>query len=1035
MRTLIALVTALILTSGRLLAQDSAELSGFVSDPQRAMVPGAAVTLTMTSTSAEHATVTDGTGHYVFAALQPGTYNVLVTLDGFQTTEVKDVVLHAADRIALNLDLQLGAVSQRVDIMADAAQLVTRSGAVSTVVDREFVENLPMNGRSFQSLIALTPGVAITRTFTGNAGQFVVNGMRSDDNYFTVDGVSANLGLNNANSTLYQGAGGQLPAMSALGGTNSLVSMDAMQEFRIQTSTFAPEFGRFPGGQVGIVTRSGSNEFRGSAFDYFRHDSLNANEWFANRAGLPKAKERSNDFGGVLGGPIVKGQTFFFASYEGQRVRQPITINSFVPSEAVRTAATAIAWQKPFIDSFPRPTGAALADGTAPFITTTTNPASLDATSLRIDQRSGSVGLFGRYNYSPSSATKRSVGYDTVSNTKLTTATAGLTHSVSSRMVNEFRLNYSKNIVNGVSEGSSLGGATPLTDSSLPTGTTFATGLVGYQIISLTGAAAIGPTYGTTGENTSTQYNLTDTLSMSLGTHQFKAGFDYRRLTPTMQSPNVWLTAAFVGMTGVGGVASGVPGAAAAVLGPGYPLGLLTRNYSTFAQDTWSVSRRLTLTYGLRWDVNPALEGADERSALYPLQAVRSRTTVALGTRGAPLYDTSWKNVAPRLGLSYVVGQAGGRELVLSGGAGIFYSASLGTLGNATGGFPFGSQGNLPAGSTLPATAAQMATVPAQGQLPARLIYGADPDLVTPKVRQWNVSAQQALGRAQNLSVTYVGSSGRDLYRKFRYSAPNPTFASSVYVTDNTGRSDYKSLQFQFTRRLNRGLQATANYTWSHSRDNASDDQSFLSPDALYGQVGDLGDSGNDIRHAVRAAVTYQIPSPSESGAAHALLSGWAVDGLFNAQSAPPVDLVDTSGATISIEGFSFAPRPNVVPGQPWYLYGSQYPGGMAFNPAAFVSSGTQQGNLSRNALRGFGAWQADVALHRRFQLGPAALQFRAEVFNVFNHANFGPPNTAVGRAAFGLATQTLANSLGGLNSIFQFGGPRSGQLAIRLQF
>jgi hypothetical protein len=273
------------------------------------------------------------------------------------------------------------------------------------------------------------------------------------------------------------------------------------------------------------------------------------------------------------------------------------------------------------------------------------------------------------------------------------------------------------------------------------------------------------------------------------------------------------------------------------------------------------------------------------------------------------------------------------------------------------------------------------------------------------------------------------------LYRKFRYSSPNPTFSSSVYVTDNTGRSDYKSLQLQFMRRLSQGLQATAAYTWSHARDNASDDQSFFSPAAIYGESGDMGDSANDIRHAVRGAMTYSIPSPFESGVGHALLADWAVDGLFNAQSAPPVDLVDTSGTTITVDGFSFAPRPNVVPGQPWYLYGSQYPGGMAFNPAAFVSSGTAQGNLPRNALRGFAAWQVDLALHKQFRLGAASLEFRGEMFNVFNHTNFGPPASAVGRPGFGLATQTLANSLGGLNSIFQFGGPRSGQLALRLQF
>ncbi|MEQ1909398.1 MAG: TonB-dependent receptor, partial [Vicinamibacterales bacterium] len=542
----------------------SGTVNVLVVDESGGAMPGVALTLVNADTALERQAVADAEGRAAFPFVPPGRYAITAERSGFTPGRLTDVVVHVGSDLIFRVQLKVGTVSQTVEVIGNATELGSRSGAVSTVVDRQFVENLPMNGRTFQSLIALTPGVVLTRTFTGNAGQFVVNGMRSDDNYFTVDGVSANLGLNNGSNTLYQGAGGQLPAMSALGGTNSLVSMDAMQEFRIQTSTFAPEFGRFPGGQVGIVTRSGSNQFHGTAFEYFRHDALNANEWFANRAGLPKAKERSNDYGGVMGGPIVKNRMFFFASYEAQRVRQPITVNSLVPSLAVRAATPAS--QKVFIDAFPLPTGEALSDGSAPFIITTTNPASLDASSLRVDQRGDRYLLFGRYNYSPSSFTKRSVGYDSASNTTLTTATAGLTYSLSSRAVNELRVNYSRNLVNSLSEGSSAGGAVPLTDAALPVGTTFGTGLVGYQIIGQTGAAAVGPTYGTLGENTNTQYNVTDTLSLSRGTHQVKVGFDYRRLAPVTQSPDIWLTAAFVGMIGPGGLASGVPVATAAVL-------------------------------------------------------------------------------------------------------------------------------------------------------------------------------------------------------------------------------------------------------------------------------------------------------------------------------------------------------------------------------------------------------------------------------------------------------------------------------------
>ena len=300
-------IFALILWSFCLFAQDTAQITGLVSDPQRAAVPNVAVTITRIDTGAESRTSSTASGRYGFSALQPGKYRLQLSKDGFQTAVANDVELHVADRQEFSFNLVLGSVSENVTVNGSTPLLDTTDGAVSTVVDREFVENLPLSGRTFQNLIAITPGVVATATGGGQAGQFSVNGMRADSNYFSVDGVSANFGLPGS-GLLYQGAGGQLPALSTMGGTNSLVSIEAMEEFRIQTSSFAPEFGRQPGGQVGIVTRGGTNQFHASLFEYFRNDALNANDWFANAAGLPRAKERQNDFGGVFGGPVGEKQ-------------------------------------------------------------------------------------------------------------------------------------------------------------------------------------------------------------------------------------------------------------------------------------------------------------------------------------------------------------------------------------------------------------------------------------------------------------------------------------------------------------------------------------------------------------------------------------------------------------------------------------------------------------------------------------------------------------------------------------------------------
>jgi hypothetical protein len=248
------------------------------------------------------------------------------------------------------------------------ASLLNESPSVSTVVDRQFAENLPLNGRSFQSLIALTPGAVATRTGSSAGGQFSINGQRPNANYFTVDGVSANIGISTQNR-FGQAAAGSLPGLSVSGGTNSLVSVEALQEFKIQTSAYAPEFGRQAGGQIQIATRSGGNEFSGSVFNYFRNEAFDANDFFSNRAGLQRPATRQNDFGGVIGGPVFfpafgeggspiyngRDRTFFFFSHEGLRLSQPQSALLVVPTVAVRNAAPVNV--RPFLNAYPLPNG------------------------------------------------------------------------------------------------------------------------------------------------------------------------------------------------------------------------------------------------------------------------------------------------------------------------------------------------------------------------------------------------------------------------------------------------------------------------------------------------------------------------------------------------------------------------------------------------------------------------------------------------------------------------------------------------------
>jgi hypothetical protein len=338
-RFVILLITISAFSIPNFAQSATASLSGTVTDEKGAVVSGANVTITNPATNFQKTATTDASGKFFLPQLPPATYVLKVENSGFSPTEVKNIELNVNDQRTLNIELKVGTVGGTVQV-TDEPALLDETSSVGTTVNRQFVQNLPLNGRSFQSLFELTPGVVLTPSGEGGQGQFSVNGQRTNANYVTVDGVSANVSAAVGNS-LGQNATGSVPGFAATGGTNNLVSVDALQEFKIQTSTYAPEFGRTPGAQVSIVTRGGTNNFRGSVFEYFRNEKLDANDWFANRNGFKRAPLRQNNFGGVLGGRIIKDKTFFFFSYEGLRLQQPQQKLFFVPSDTIRNTASA----------------------------------------------------------------------------------------------------------------------------------------------------------------------------------------------------------------------------------------------------------------------------------------------------------------------------------------------------------------------------------------------------------------------------------------------------------------------------------------------------------------------------------------------------------------------------------------------------------------------------------------------------------------------------------------------------------------------
>jgi hypothetical protein len=636
----------------------NASLAGGIADPSQARIAGARLAAINTSTGSRYEAPSDSSGEYILANLPPGDYRIEIEKPGFKKLVKPDVILHVQDALEIDFQMTVGAGSDTVMVEGGAPLVNTESGTVSTVVDQTFVENLPLNGRSFQTLILLTPGVVPTATAFDDQGQFSVNGQRADANYFTVDGVSANFGVTGYGAMM-QTAGGALPALTASGGTNSLVSVDAMQEFRIQTSSFAPEFGRTPGGQISIVTRSGSNDFHGTLFDYFRNDALDARDWFTNFNGLQKPEERQNDFGGVLGGPVRKNKTFFFFSYEGLRLRQPATQETAVPDASSRQQAPAS--MQPFLNAFPMPNGPELGSGLAQFNAGFSNPSSLDATSIRVDHSINSkLNLFARYDYSPSSVVQRGPLFSTALVLSMTepvsasvqTGTIGLNEAITPAIGNEVRANYSNDRIGTKYVMDNFRGAVPLSDSLLfPPGYSSKNGVFSLYI---GGAGEYAQGIQTTDEQR--QVNLIDNLSVTKAGHRMKFGVDYRRLAPFSVPFSYRMFAEFTGLsTAPGGALSGT--ALAAATYAYQDDALLSHNLSFYGQDTWKITPRFTLTYGLRWDINPALTGVNTANDPYTVTGLSNPATLALAPRGTPLYQTTYGNVAPRLGLAYQLGK------------------------------------------------------------------------------------------------------------------------------------------------------------------------------------------------------------------------------------------------------------------------------------------------------------------------------------------------------------------------------------------
>jgi hypothetical protein len=1074
-----ALLLLMLCVSFRALAQFSAAtVVGVVQDSSKAAINDARLKLINTQTGTENDSSTNSAGGFLLPGIIPGSYTLQIECDGFATTQVNGITLNAGDTRNLLIRMRVGAVTETVNVDASGLILNRTDASVSTIIDRKLIANVPLNGRSLQDLILTTPGIttqnpqAATESGSQTQGDFSVNGQPTDTNSYFVDGIAAIAasGLTSRNSRI--GTDGSFASLTALGTTQSLVPADALQEFRILSSTYSSEFGRTPGGQFTFLTRSGTNQPHGSMFNYFRTNLLDAQDWFATQSenvnggqifsGYIPAYYNQNNAGATLGAPIVfpglydgRDKSFLFLSYEGLYVEQQTPqAYQYVPFVCGQTTLDDV----PFFlcngtPAIPAPIVAVLnafpyqgAEYTPTDLTGLFRnfapgaafPSHLNAASVRLDHTfSPRFSTFFRYGNTASDGTANQLSSVTTNRASNQAFTLGANTQLTATRNNEFRVGYASTHTTGLTVtdqlGAEGGGGTivqPLGDLRAALGITepyASTGADAYIHLVGTGDT---DSYTSQTANAIHQWNIRDTFSLQARDHLLKFGVDQEHVALNLTPPSLSVLADFFTVASLKNNS-----ASDLVITRSLPANPILNEFSAFAQDQWKLSPVLNLSFGLRWDVNPAPRGKSGQDAYTVLGDVNDPATLQLAPRGTALWHTSWHNLAPRFGAAWTARNEPGKELVIRAGGGVFFDTGTQSALEAFTGLGFATSAHF-LDASVPATSTQLdfSTLVEPPYTNARA-FAFPRHLDSPYSWQWNLSVEQALGKSQSLTLSYVGANGRRLLSEQRrnVSQQNPDFGDVSYFPAGL-TSNFQSLQAKFQRSLSRRVEGLATYTWAHSLDYGSTDPAFPLK---------RGNSDLDVRQNLEGALTWDSAEPSHRFlSAKRLLEGWGVDARFIARTAFPVDLLGTF-LFDPITGIPYYSGVDRVPGRPFYLRGPEYPGRRIFNggpnatnPAFALPPGTAQGNAPRNFMRGFGEVQGNLAIRQNYHLyDELNMQLKVETFNVFNHPNFGYIDPSFSDAYFGQSIKMLNQSFGAAGSHYNEGGPRAIQLSIKLSF
>jgi outer membrane receptor protein involved in Fe transport len=1037
-------------------------ISGTITDKTGAALSGSEVTISSPQTGLTRTVTTDDSGNFSVPELPLGNYNVAAKKQGFRTGTLTNVAVAVSESTSANITLQPGEVSETVEVTAAAPLIETTTDNLGGTIQGEQAAQLPVNGGDFVKLLTLVPGATGDPSQAGDSpgsfGLFSANGSRGRSNNYLLDGTDMNDGYRN------------LPAINEAGvfGTPAVIlPIESIAEVPVISGAEA-EYGRNSGAIVNLVTRSGTNTLHGSAYEFFRNNALDARNYF-NAKPIKQDAFHNNQFGGSLGGKIVRDKTFFFVAYEGQRESVGIPSLAVVPSDA--DIATAIADNGGVVNPV---IAGLLALHPYPTPNLPPNPSgqNLEASTLgsnsvnsvigKIDQNIGTSNtISGRYFYGQSDQSFPLAllggnvlpGNNTVTPTHVQVLSLSATHIFSPRLLLEVRGGWNRYAQQFFPEDHSFD------PNSIGLNTTSNPQDFGLPIIAISGFANIGSNNSLPRGRVDTNWQFFTNMSYSTGAHSYKFGYEFRR---------TFVDGFFdAGHRGKFSFASLDDFIAGNISSGSQSIGFSNRdtfqnNHALYGQDSWKLTRKLTFNYGLRWDYYGVIGEQKNRFSNFD-------TATASLVIPKQLYPRDLNNFSPRISFAYDVFGRG--RTIVRAGFGVFYDAFsqdffVGQLpfNTSNAGVGYNGTGVAP----ILFSSSPVATLePGVRVFPADTFTASDVSTVDQKVRtpyyeNFNLNVQQQLTQYAAFDIGYVGSVGRKLFRTLDINEANPAtglhpFPNNTIINqlETTSSSNYNSLQTSLKLNVGKSLNATFNYTWSHSIDDASDGQEYVpnasQPDNSFNTRANRASSNFDTRNRFTGYLTYNFPN---SRSMPHLGSGWSINSVITHSTGQPFTVNylfegDFNG------GGEFYGLPDLV-GNPFAGTSTPF---QYLNLAAFAApcnytggacdGGQHFGNLRRNFFNGPAYTDVDLTLAKSTHLTDRLeMQLRVDAFNILNHPNFSNPllpSFGVDFAANGLTPEggrgigflpiTATPDVGPGNPFLGGGGPRNLQLGIRFSF